>query len=220
MWHTGWDKIFENSRFGRYPPEELLRFLARNFYQVIDRKSIRILEVGCGPGANIWAVAREGFSTYAMDGSHVAIERARDRCREEAVEVSFEIADAMNLPYPNEFFDGVFELECIYSNNFNDSKKIISEIYRVLKGNGLFFSKTFSTGSDGDGKNTYIDPNFSHIDIKDQVLLNDGGVVRYTSELDIAELHSIFTDIQYEYLVRSDSNRKKEFREWLITCRK
>lgn len=220
MWHIGWDKVFENSRFGRYPPEELLRFLARNFYHVPDRKSISILEVGCGPGANIWAVAREGFSAYALDGSQVAIKRAEDRCKEEGVEVSFEVADAMHLPYQKNFFDAVFELECIYSNSYEDSKKILAEIHRVLKPGGLFFSKTFAVGSDGDGKETYIDPNFSHIDIKDQVLLEDGGVVRYTSESDIKELHNIFYEIQYEHLIRSDSNRKKEFREWLITCKK
>lgn len=220
MWHRGWDKIFENSRFGRYPPEELLRFMARNFYDVPDRSKVAVLEVGCGPGANIWYVAREGFAAFGLDGSKVALARAQERCVEEHVAVDLRQADAMNMPYQDGFFDAIFELECVYSNNLGDSKKIIAEVHRILKPGGLFFSKTFATGSDGDGKDTYVDKNFTHIDIKDDVLLEGDGVVRFTAQNEIADLYGIFRSIQYDYLIRSDSNRQREFREWLITCKK
>ncbi len=52
---------------------------AQNFYNASDRKAIKILEVGCGPGANLWFMAREGFSVYGIDGSEHAIELARRR---------------------------------------------------------------------------------------------------------------------------------------------
>jgi SAM-dependent methyltransferase len=220
MWHRGWDKVFKNSRFGRYPPEELVRFMARNFYDVPDRSKIAVLEVGCGPGANIWYVAREGFAAFGIDGSKVALDRARIRFLEENVVVDLCQADALDMPYQDKIFDAVFELECVYSNNILDSKKIISEVHRVLKPDGLFFSKTFAAGSDGDGSETYVDKNFKHIDIKDKVLLEGDGVVRFTSEDQIRDLYGIFKSIQYDYLIRSDSYRKREFREWLITCKK
>lgn len=220
MWHRGWDHIFANNRFGRYPPEELVRFMARNFYGATDRSKVRVLEVGCGPGANLWYIAHEGFSAYGMDGSAVALAKARDRCVEENVSVDLRQADAVSLPYEDGFFDAVYELECIYSNNTEDSKKIIAEIHRVLKPGGMFFSKTFASGSDGDGGATYPEKNFSFVDVKDSALLQDGGVVRYTAEEDISTLYGIFSSIEYDRLIRSDGNRKREIRDWLITCKK
>ena len=32
MWDKGWDKIFSTAEWGKYPGEELIRFIARNFF--------------------------------------------------------------------------------------------------------------------------------------------------------------------------------------------
>jgi 2-polyprenyl-3-methyl-5-hydroxy-6-metoxy-1,4-benzoquinol methylase len=73
-WNSGWDDIFRKHEWGKYPSENLVRYVGRNFYTVKDRSAITILEVGCGTGANLWYLAREGFSVYGIDGSNVAIE--------------------------------------------------------------------------------------------------------------------------------------------------
>src|SRR5258706_7684234 len=99
MWNKGWDNVFTVNRWGRYPPEELVRFVARNFYQASDRSAVRLLEVGCGPAANLWYIAREGFSAYGLDGSAVALEKAKLRLNEEGMQVDLQQGDAMNLPY-------------------------------------------------------------------------------------------------------------------------
>jgi hypothetical protein len=59
-WDPVWEQIFASREWGKYPPEHVVRFVARNFYRVPDRKQVRLLEVGCGPGANVWA-SSEGF---------------------------------------------------------------------------------------------------------------------------------------------------------------
>ncbi len=61
-WDPVWEEIFRRKEWGKYPPEHVIRFVARNFYRVADRASIRLLEIGCGPGANIWFMTREGFT--------------------------------------------------------------------------------------------------------------------------------------------------------------
>ena len=71
MWDKGWDKIFSTQEWGKYPGEELIRFIARNFYAAPNRKDIRILEVGCGTGANLWFLAKEGFNAFGIDGSQI-----------------------------------------------------------------------------------------------------------------------------------------------------
>ena len=58
-----------------YPNEELLRFLGRTYFNVPHegRKNINILEVGCGSGANLWAIAREGFSAHGLELSQSGV---------------------------------------------------------------------------------------------------------------------------------------------------
>jgi hypothetical protein len=52
----------------RYPNEELVRFLARHFFPIpcAERAAVPILEVGCGSGANLWMIAREGFAAHGL----------------------------------------------------------------------------------------------------------------------------------------------------------
>ena len=57
-----------------YPNEALCRFLGSNgFFNVERKEDIRILEVGCGSGANLWMIAKEGFDAYGLDASSAAI---------------------------------------------------------------------------------------------------------------------------------------------------
>ena len=58
-WDATWEEVFRQQEWGKYPGEDLIRFVARNFYNVEKRSDIKILEVGCGPGANLWFIARE-----------------------------------------------------------------------------------------------------------------------------------------------------------------
>ena len=69
-----WNKIFTQKEWGRYPSENLIKFIAKNFYH-LKRSEINILEIGCGPGANIWYLSREGFISHGIDISSVAIPR-------------------------------------------------------------------------------------------------------------------------------------------------
>jgi hypothetical protein len=59
VWDPVWENIFSSIPWGKYPPEELIRFVARNFYAALQRNRIKLLEMGCGPGANLWYMARE-----------------------------------------------------------------------------------------------------------------------------------------------------------------
>jgi ubiquinone/menaquinone biosynthesis C-methylase UbiE len=116
-WDNVWDDVFANQEWGKYPSESLIQFIARNYYK-LDRKTVRILEVGCGTGANVWFVAREGFAAYGIDGSAIAINKAAKRMSDEGIgNVSLVVGDIIKLPYEDNFFDAVIDNECIYSNN-------------------------------------------------------------------------------------------------------
>jgi len=222
MIHDEWDDIYKQREWGKYPPEELIRFIARRYYKEPDRKSVKILEVGCGPGANIWYLAREGFSVYGIDGSKTAINQANLRLKKENLDAKLTVGDIIKLPYENNFFDCVIDIECIYANTFADSIKIIEEICRVLKPGGNFFSKTFMEGMVKPGEGTLLKgEQHTYQSITTSGPLSAKvGIQRLTSENDIARLYSVFTIESIDYLIRSEENRNYEVREFLISCKK
>ena len=89
-----WNELFaRRPRWSRYPPEDLAGFIARTFPAVEQRCGLRALDVGCGPGSNLWFLAREGFTVAGIDGSANAIDSARARLRAEGLAASLEAAD-------------------------------------------------------------------------------------------------------------------------------
>lgn len=139
-WDPVWEKVFSDQEWGKYPPEDFIRFIARNFYNVENRKEIKILEVGCGPGANLWFLAREGFEISGIDGSQTAITQAGSRLNTECPNWrgALTVGDISVLPYPNDCFDAVVDIECVYCNTYATSKQIYCEMARVVRGGGSF----------------------------------------------------------------------------------
>lgn len=158
-----WNRVHTEKEWGKYPGEEVIRFVARNYYKG-DRKNIKLLDFGCGTGAVSWYISREGFDSYGFDGSETAVKKAKIRMVEENVCANLTVADAGKLPYCNEFFDGVIDSAVVYANKTEHIPMILKEIYRVLKNDGKFFStglfNEFTTGfGTGEclGNSTYRD---------------------------------------------------------------
>jgi len=141
VWDLEWDNVFKKQDWGKYPPECLIRFIAKYYYNS-DRKTIKILEVGSGTGTNIWYMAREGFDVYGVEGSMTAVEKAKRRMEGDALHATIIQGDILNLPFQKENFDAVIDGDCLYCNSTEDTNKALSEIKRVLKSGGLFFSRT------------------------------------------------------------------------------
>lgn len=219
-WDCVWEQVFQEQEWGEYPSEDLIRFVSRNFYQKAVRKEVRLLEVGCGPGANLWYMARKGFTIYGIDGSDTAIGRASLRLDRECPSWSGKliVGDICNLPFDNEYFDGVIDNEAIYCNSFAISQKIYGEMARVVKQGGKLFSRTFATGCWGDGTGE----NMGHraYRVSEGPLLNKG-YARFTDKEEIPLLISAKYCIdEMELLTRTSNNQQQEIREWIITATK
>lgn len=92
-----WEQVFSSREWGKYPPEHVVRFVARNFYGLPNRAVVRLLEIGCGPGTNVSFMTREGFSTSGIDGSPTAIRKAGDRLARENLHADLRVG---NIAYP------------------------------------------------------------------------------------------------------------------------
>jgi len=214
-WDPVWEKIFREQAWGQYPPEEFIRFIAKNFYQAPNRRNIKLLEVGCGPGANLWYLAREGFSVYGIEGSQTAVERANMRLNKECPGWAGEIrsGDIRQLPFEDGFFDAVVDIEAICCNDYETAKQIYAEMARVTKKGGKLFSKTFAVGTWGDGTGK----NFGRgAWLVAEGLMVGKGLTRFTSIEEICDLVSNFKISAIELKTYTVDNRKHTIREWLI----
>ncbi|MBB1428726.1 class I SAM-dependent methyltransferase [Shewanella sp. SG44-2] len=196
-----WEDIFTSLEWGKYPNEDIIRFVARNFYKVENRSKIKILEVGSGTGANLWYISREGFSCYGLEGSDSGVARSISRLNEEVPNWSGAITqgDLTSLPYKDCTFDAVIDNQAIYCNSFENSEKAYAEIYRVLKNEGQLYTRTFTTDTTGYRSGKKIGYNMY---ITQEGPLKDRGPVRFSSEKDIRDLLSLFNIKDFDRITR------------------
>jgi SAM-dependent methyltransferase len=219
VWDPIWEEVFANQEWGKYPSEDLIRFIARNFYKAPSREEIKILEVGCGPGANLWYLAREGFNVFGLDGSKTAIQQAKTRLNKElhGWNGELQVGDMRDLPYNRGFFNAVIDNEAVYCNSFDDSVLIYKGIADVLKPGGKLYVRTFAQGSWGDETGTNIEKNAWNVG---EGPLYKKGYSRFTSLEDLDTLFCDFRIIEAELVTRSYENRQKIVKEWMIIAEK
>jgi ubiquinone/menaquinone biosynthesis C-methylase UbiE len=139
---SDWDEIWtaRAGQFRRWPNEELIRFLSR-----IDKGVV--LEVGCGNGANLWAIADEGFEAHGIDISPVALQLCEVYCRIRRQRVQLEAASATALPYPDATFDAVVDVVALQHLTQVGYNRAFAEVARVLKPSGWWFSTHIIEGA-------------------------------------------------------------------------
>ena len=99
----------------------------------IDLASIKdnsvILDIGCFEGylLNLIRTRNSSCKLYGIDQNKADFKQI-DNCE-------FRIADAQNLPFDDSFFNAVFILDVL--EHIQEYEKVINEIHRVLKPNGL-----------------------------------------------------------------------------------
>ena len=94
----------------------------------------RILDVGCGLGDDVRAIAEIVGSTgqvVGIDHSQVMIEEAWKRSRDTGLSVDFHVADAHKLEFSNDSFDGCRTKRTLH--HVADPLKVITEMVRVAK---------------------------------------------------------------------------------------
>jgi ubiquinone/menaquinone biosynthesis C-methylase UbiE len=149
-----YDKTYEGDGFlvqKKYPNEELIRFLFREFQfrkEPKPEKGVRVLELGCGPGANLWAIAKEGFDAYGIDLSPRAIELCRRMLSHWGVRAEVTVADMREIPFGDKTFDAVVDIFSGFCLGEEAFVACLREVQRVLKRKGKFFSYAPSTNSD------------------------------------------------------------------------
>ncbi len=137
-----WDAVYSKKGMAQYPENALIRFVAKHYYGVPERKDIKFLDIGCGAGSSTWYLAREGFSVAAIDGSTVAMERLRIRLKDEVLEAFLGCGDITALEFKPDYFDCVVDVSSLCYIPKDKIENLMKQLHAVLKPGGRFFSIT------------------------------------------------------------------------------
>jgi SAM-dependent methyltransferase len=217
-----WNELFSlRPRWSRYPSEELTGFIARRFPDREQRRTLKALDIGCGPGTDLWFLTREGFAIAGMDGAATAIELARERFRAEGLlqalaQADLRVGDFSTLPWDDASFDLVIDIQAISHNTLPKIRSTIAEIWRVLKPGGRFFARMFGDQTTGILSGVALEDRTTYPDCGPLV---GGGLVHAFTEDELITLLSAFQELNTDWVLRRLYNKFDVF-EWVVEARK
>lgn len=95
------------------------------------RPDVRILDCGCGTGANVQMLAGFGRA-YGFDLSETGLRLGREAGRRRLARAS-----VTAVPFPSAFFDLVTSFDVLYSLEDRDERTALGEMFRLLKPGGF-----------------------------------------------------------------------------------
>jgi ubiquinone/menaquinone biosynthesis C-methylase UbiE len=104
------------------------------FAQFTSAKGLRVLEIGVGMGVDYLEWLRAGALATGVDLSASSLEKARRRCLASGYQADLTVADAEQLPFPDNTFDIVYSYGVMHHSP--NTQQCLGEAWRVLKRGG------------------------------------------------------------------------------------
>jgi ubiquinone/menaquinone biosynthesis C-methylase UbiE len=129
-----YDRLFE-------PMNRGLRLLGLRMFKA--RKSMKVLDIGCGTGTHLEIYKRSRCELYGIDTSPSMLEIARNRLGEDA---HLSLDDATHMPFEDRTFDLVLTTLVLHEMDQSTRLATIAEMKRVLKTGGRILWIDFHAG--------------------------------------------------------------------------
>ena len=144
-----WDVLYREST----PPWETGK-PAAELIRLIGEKAIRpcrVLEVGCGTGANAVYLARGGFEVTAIDSSPTAIERARTRVEQSGALLRIVLDDVFGFVRSCGTFDLVFDAGFYHFIRQTELSRFLDLLWHVTRPGSLYLTLAGAAGETAEG---------------------------------------------------------------------
>ena len=134
-------KYFEEIETHRYFTHPWIKETINSF----NIKGKDVLEIGFGMGTDHLNMARRGARMYGIDLTAKHYDITRTRLKLYGLKSRLIVGDAETLPYADGLFDFVYSFGVVHHSP--DTRKIVSEICRVLKPGGQCYLSVYNKNS-------------------------------------------------------------------------
>jgi len=125
-----YNELYKNGYHGDF---ELCH--ARHLFGYINKyleKNTRILDIGCSHGTAVGELKKQGYDSYGIDISSVAI----DLCNQRNIK-NCKVGSAIKLEFVDSYFDGIVSSDVFEHLDPSEVESAILECNRVLKVGGV-----------------------------------------------------------------------------------
>jgi len=119
-----WDAIAPEWHQYKEIPSELSK-------EFLKKQKGKILDLGSGSGRHLTKITKGKM--YLLDFSEEMIKFAKQKAKEKDISAEFAVSEMKKIPYEDNFFDGAISISSIHCTPKKEHKKIVKELYRVLK---------------------------------------------------------------------------------------
>ncbi len=217
---TEWEEAYKaNTQMSIWPWSDLVSYVMR--FSRPQNKSFKVLELGCGAGANIPFFKHLGIQYYAMEGSeHIVKELLHKKFPEFARNII--VGDfTKEIPF-KEQFDLIFDRAAITHNTTIAIQKTITYIYERLKPNGKFIGiDWFSTAGSGYQEGVMAEDNFTRNGYTKGYFAGVGRV-HFSDKPHLQELFSSFIldRLEHKLVLQEIPEDKYTLASWNFIARK
>ncbi|MCA9459999.1 MAG: class I SAM-dependent methyltransferase [Nanoarchaeota archaeon] len=152
-----WETIYEQGmQLSVFPFSDLVSLVFRN--KIKKDSKIKVLELGCGAGANISLFKELGYEYYGIEGSPTIVEEIHKKYPELSNNII--VGDFTKDLIFNFKFDYIIDRSSLTHNDTNSIIKTLMNCYNTLETNGLYIGVDwFSTNYPDFRSGNFVDDN-------------------------------------------------------------
>tara|TARA_B110000263_G_scaffold873_1_gene710 strand:+ start:913 stop:1578 length:666 start_codon:yes stop_codon:yes gene_type:complete len=213
-----WDERYRsNTQMSIWPWSDLVSYVIR--YAKPAKKQNRVLELGCGAGANIPFFLGQGFKYYGIDGSDTIINKLKESFPK--IKNNLVSGDFTKKIQFEEKFDLVVDRAALTHNNIDGIKNCLEVVYDKMEKNSMYIGIDWFSTEHNDYSNFV-----KKLDMYSRTEYSKGqftnvGTVHFTNKLHLLELFKKFEIIVLEHkIVTNEIPKKNKFASWNFVARK
>ena len=184
---TEWENIYQLNHHNSVWPWTDIISLVMNFTKDLDSKS-KILEIGCGAGANVMFFESLDVKYYGIDGSQTIVSSLKERFKDSKNE--FYCCDFTKTLHFDGPFDLIIDRGGLTHNSDNNIRKALKLCFDALKVGGKIISvDMFSDNHYGRKSGVSVEDEYTQTNIKEGSLAKTGHV-HFSDEQNIRDLYN------------------------------
>lgn len=213
-----WEDLHAARPWGKYPAEHLIQTVMRAYRDPQVRARTKVLELGCGAGANLSFFLAEGFQTYGIDGAPTAIANAKQRLKAapgQTLDLSVQYFE--EITFADQSFDVVVDYFAIYANPMSVIDATYAKVRALLAPKGRFYTRVWGTQCTGAGTGEMIEPNTSKNPTSGPC--KDMGVSHFFTRTELESRFTEWGDVSIARTLTEDysGDTIEEFTVWVQT---